>query len=415
MNSMKKEKVSLFRFGVIFPLLQDNLPRGRQEQLVEEICAKEYEIPFSTRTEICRGTLLGWYYKYLNSGRDIRSLEPGYRKDKGSSRSLDDETQGELISRHRAEPDVPLTTIVRDMEEKGHAPINMDAVYRLINEWDSRNKDEVSRDMRRFEMESCNEMWSFDSLVLSSPKVTVERDGKQVQIKARCFAFIDDKSRLITHAQFYEGEKTEQLLDCMWKAMNKHGLPRRLLTDWGSAMRDARLQRGLAELEVQLIHCKPFSPQGKAKIERFWRTLRDQFVPFLPKEGLTLYEINRRLDEYIRSYNNRYHSGIGMSPAERYFTEVKAVRPAPSNLPSHFRTSVVRKVSMARTVQIENRLLEVPVGYAGKKIELRYFSIDEVEGFFEGESIGILHPVDLVANSLGHRYSPEGVKEDDHE
>lgn len=407
MDEKVKETVGLFRFGVIFPLLKEGLPRGERSRMVKEISLKTHEIPFSTKTTLCKNTVWNWYYMYIKSGRDLRSLEPKDRNDKGSSRALDEDTQAEILEKHGQDPSVRLTTIVRDMENDGHEEIPMSSVYRLVKDWEKSNKEGSAVDRRRFECENCNDMWMCDAMVLSDPKVVVEKDGKKMMIKPRCFAFIDDRSRLITHAQFYEGEKGEHLIDCMWKAFNKHGLPLRVFTDSGAAMKDMRLQRGLAELEVQLSYATPYAPQGKAKVERFWRTLREQFVPTLPKEGLTLFELNNRLDKYIASYNQRFHSGIGTSPAKRYFSEVMAVRPAPADLPKHFRVSETRKVSLARTVQFQNKLLEVPIGYAGKKIELRYFDPDEVEGFFEGKSLGILSPVDLVHNSLAHRIGKE--------
>ena len=67
-------------------------------------------------------------------------------------------------------------------------------------------------------------------------------------------------------------------MDCMWKAFSKRGLPRKIYTDNGSAMKDICLAMVLAELEVGLSFAKPYSPQGKAKLERFWRTIR---MPFL--------------------------------------------------------------------------------------------------------------------------------------
>lgn len=196
----------------------------------------------------------------------------------------------------------------------------------------------------------------------------------------------------------------ENLLDCMWKAFNRRGLPVRIFTDNGSAMRDNRLQLGLADLEVQLTYSTAYRPQGKAKIERFWRTLRMQFLPTLPPEGeFTLHELNRRLGEYVETYNRRFHSGIGMSPMERYMGEVMAVRPAPMDMPKHFRFRTERTVSAARTVSLENRLYEVPLGYARKRLELRYFSLDSVEAYYNGESIGQISEVNLTANSRTFR------------
>ena len=131
--------------------------------------------------------------------------------------------------------------------------------------------------------------------------------------------------------------------------------------------------------------------------------MRMQFLPTLPQE-ISLYELNKALDSWINTYNNRYHSGIDMSPIERYIDDIEAVRPAPADMPKYFRFRETRLVSEARTVSFNRTLYEVPLGYAGKAVELRYFSSEgPIEAFFNGNSIGILKPVDLVNNSRTYR------------
>lgn len=404
MDEKRKERMAMFRFGVIFPLLDERLVRGERAKRIREICQIEYDMPGTERRKVSQGTVSAWYYAYRKGG--MKALEPKGRADRGESRSIDSETMAELVRRHSERPDVPLTAVVRAMEDEGHAVISMSSVYRAMKEWERENKGKDDKDRRRFEAESCNDLWITDAMVLSEPRVIVESGGSVQRRRGRCFAFLDDKSRMITNARFYTDESAESLLDCMWGAMNMHGLPRRIYTDNGAAMRDRRLQRGLAELEVELVYARPYQPQGKAKLERFWKTLRAQFVPTLPGD-LTLHEINTRLERYIREYNKRYHSGTGMSPDERYFSEVQAVRPAPRDLPMHFRASVERTVSSARTVQLDSTLYEVPIGYAGRKLELRYFKGGDVEAFYDGRSLGFIHPVDLTHNALCHRQGKE--------
>lgn len=369
MTDRKREETALFRFGVIFPLLDERRSRGSLRRLVNEICSRQYEIPFSSRRVIRAGTVRTWYYRYLRDRR-IETLMPKSRRDVGESRTVDLEAANELLRRHSENPDMPLTTLVRTMAEEGQT-VKMHSAYRLV--------------------------------ARCGPKVIVEEGGSRRLVTAHCFAFMDDKSRLVTHAQFYLNERTESLLDCMWKAFNRRGLPVRVYTDNGAAMRDFRLKYGLASLEVQLTFATAYHPQSKAKLERFWRTMRMQFLPTLPQEQ-TLYDLNRALDRWVDEYNNRWHSGIGMSPVERYISDLEAVRPAPADLPPLFRFREERVVSAARTVSFSGRLLEVPLGYGGKRIELRYFSRDgEVEAFFDGRSIGMLRPVDLVHNGTVFR------------
>lgn len=402
---MKREKIALFRFAVIFPLLDDGLKRGEQRRLIDEICSKDYRIPFSTRTKISPNTVVSWLGAYRKA-RSIESLMPKGRKDKGGCRALDDETVVVLKNLRQKNPEVPLTTVVRDAIASGEITSfreeNMPSVYRLFKEWEKTSKSS-QEDMRRFEMESCNDCWMLDAMV--GPKCRYHgEDGQERTGTAYCFALIDDKSRFITHAEFYRDQRTESLLDCMWKAFNKCGLPRMVFTDNGSAMRDIRLRLGLADLEVDLKYARPYKGASKAKIERYWRTLRMQFLPSIEAAGpLALQELNSRLRSYIDAYNNRYHSGIGCSPAERYHEDIRAVRPAPLDFPKLFRHRIERKVSKARTVQVDNILFEVPIGYMDKKIEIRYSGLDDVEAFFDGSSIGKLKKVNLNANAHARR------------
>ena len=76
---------------------------------------------------------------------------------------------------------------------------------------------------------------------------------------------------------------------------------------------------------------------------------------------------------------------------------------SPMDMPKHFRFRVERTVSAARTVSLENRLYEVPLGYTRKRLELRYFSLDSVEAYYNGESIGRIAEVNLTANSRTFR------------
>lgn len=222
------------------------------------------------------------------------------------------------------------------------------------------------------------------------------------------FVCIDDRSRLVCFAAWYRAETAACYMDCLWSAFRLRGLPLRLYYDNGSSFRDERVRYGCASLGVQVVYARPYRPQGKGVVERFNRTVRQQFLSMLPSETITLGELNARFEKWIDIYNRRPHSGLGdgMSPLQCYLGELKAVRPAPEDLPLHFRRSDTRLVASDRTIRFMSSQLEVPLGYAGRKIEIRYFDHDPAgtcEGFFEGRSLGMLKPVDKHANYLVHR------------
>jgi putative transposase len=146
---------------------------------------------------------------------------------------------------------------------------------------------------------------------------------------------------------------------------------------------------------------------NKGAIERWNRTVRQQFLSVLTDEVLMLEELNIRFTAWIDTYNHRVHSALdGKSPLQCYLSELKAIRLAPEDLPKHFRRSETRLVAADRTVRFMGQQLEAPIGYSGRKLELRFFDYDPLhtcEAFFQGKSIGMLHPVDKTANYQARR------------
>jgi hypothetical protein len=158
---------------------------------------------------------------------------------------------------------------------------------------------------------------------------------------------------------------------------------------------------------VKISYSRPYKPQGKGAVERWNRTVRQQFLSTLPASEISLEELNLRFEKWIEVYNHRIHSALdGQSPLQCYLSELKAIRMAPEDLPAHFRRSDTRIVGTDRTIKFKGKQLEVPIGYSGRKLEIRYFDHDPLhtcEAFFEGKSIGMLHIVDKFANFKAHR------------
>jgi hypothetical protein len=253
-------------------------------------------------------------------------------------------------------------------------------------------------DRRRFEAELPNDLWQSD--VMHGPAVVV--DGKNR--KAYLIAFLDDMSRLICHAQFYLSENLNSYLDALRQALLTRGLPRKLYVDNGPAFRSFHLHQITASLGIALIHAKPYQPQGKGKIERFFRTVRSDFLPTLSAK--TLADLNTALDRWLREvYHNREHSSTGESPLKRFAAHSECLRAAPKDLQDHFRQQARRRVAKDRTVALAGRLYEAPVALIGKQISLFYHPHDpaRVEARFDGKFYGMLTAVDLNVNCLVQR------------
>jgi putative transposase len=337
------------------------------------------------------------------AGEKIEALYPESRGDRGRMRSISDEQIDALMKLRSENPKLSTPRLVEKAYSEGVFPpgseVSMASVYRLLKIRKAK-RQKVEQDMRKFEVQMSNDLWQSDCM--HGPKVLYEGKLRKTYL----FAIIDDHSRLITHGQFYLAETLDNYLDCLWSAMRKRGVPRKLYVDNGPSFRAHRLQLGCASLEVGLSYARPYRPQGKGKIERFFRTVRMQFLPEL-NEDMNLEKINALFTRYLeQTYHQRIHGTTGQKPIDRYLADVKALRKAPDNLPEFFRRQEIRKVNNDRTVQLMGRLYEAPVGLVGMKVILRYEDPDRIEVFLDEKSMGFLKDLNQEVNSRIKRDSP---------
>ncbi|TBV81496.1 MAG: hypothetical protein EYX74_04350 [Desulfobulbaceae bacterium] len=148
-------------------------------------------------------------------------------------------------------------------------------------------------------------MWRRNQLITTLPKC----------IPAQPLWLLDDHSRLLPHAAFCSSERLASWLDVFRQALLSRGLPRKLYVDNGAAYRTKHLECICASLGIALVHTPPYTPQGRGKIERFFRVARTRFLPYF--EGTSLEELNHAFEQWVREeYHQRTHSGTGETPLE---------------------------------------------------------------------------------------------------
>ena len=399
MTEDEKKEVGCFRFGVIADLVNRNdLESGELERLIGERCARKWQIPYSDRTRISRSTILRWMRLYKRGNRKLESLYPQSRSDQGQSRTMDAETLLSLMSLREEFPKVTVKGLIRKMEERGMAPVktrlNTSGVYRFLKAYDLMNPDAPGpEDRRKFEAELPNDLWQSD--VMHGPQIIV--NGKLR--KTYLIAIIDDHSRLIPYAGFYLSEGLDSWLDALEKALLKRGLPRKLYVDNGAAYRSKHLEQICASLGIALIHARPYKPQGKGKIERFFRTVRGDFIPSHPANTLT--DLNTGLEIWVgQEYHERMHTSTKQSPFTRFSDKMECVRAAPENLKDHFRKTARRRVAKDRTITLNGRLYEVPVPLIKQRVEVLYHEHEpeQVEIIHKGKTYGFVRQVDIHVN-----------------
>ncbi|MEW6328424.1 MAG: DDE-type integrase/transposase/recombinase, partial [Thermodesulfobacteriota bacterium] len=295
-------------------------------------------------------------------------------------------------------PKATIKHLMAVMEQRGlvspGTKLNPSTVYRcLLQNGLMKLTQAIPVDRRKFEAELPNDLWQCDCM--HGPMV--EHLGKRR--KAYLIAFIDDYSRLVPHGSFYLSESVETFLKALEQALLTRGLPRKIYTDNGPAFRSHHLEQVTASLGVALIHSRPYKPQGRGKIERFFLTVRKDFLAGF--QGQTLYELNESFDIWLNCiYHHRIHSATGENPYARFTSHMECLRPAPKDLRDHFRKAARRKVAKDRTISLNGRLFEAPVPLISKQVILLYHEDEpeRVEVLLNQKSYGFLTPVDLRVN-----------------
>lgn len=398
MTKKQKEDVAIFRYGVISDFVNGSISRVEKRRLLKEKSDKKWDIPFSEKTSVSKGGMLRWIRIYNESGKDITSLYPKQRSDKGKSRTVDDDTLLALSKLRKEYPGATVASMIDKMHERNLATpgckLYPSTVYRFLNQ---RGLMDMTRktpeDRRKFEAEMPNDLWQSD--VMHGPRVIFNDKNRKTYL----IAIIDDHSRLIVYAKFYFSENLVNYIDALQNALLKRGLPRKLYVDNGAAFRSRRLAYTTASLNIALIHARPYKPQGKGKIERWFKTVRSGFLPDFKSGGIQ--DINDALGRWVNDkYHEKKHSATGQTPFERFTSNMQCLRTAPADLKDYFRITARRKVAKDRTITLNGRLYEAPVALIGKQIELCYHADapELMEIKYKNESYGNAAPVNLAVN-----------------
>jgi len=390
---------ALFRYALVREAADERLEGRQRGVLVREIAGKLHAHPTDGLRQVSRGTLDRWIRAYRAGG--FEALKPALRQ---VGPRTDAQVLAQAADLRREAPDrtgAQIAEILRRLHGDG-APAARTVqrhLARLGLRWRGSETPQVG--FGRFQAERPNELWVADAL--HGPVVALERGG-QVKRKAICFAILDDHSRLCVGAYFEPAETELRLERTLRAAIQSRGVPECLYVDNGSPFACEQLARACACLGIRLIHSRPGRPQGRGKIERFFRTLREQFLAEAQRRPeLSLPELNRLLRAWLeRSYHRRIHSETGQSPLERF----AAARPrylSEIELHDAFLWSVTRAVTKTATVSLHGNRYEVDPVLIGRTVELIFdpYALGKIEVRWQGRSFG-----EAVAHEITRHVHP---------
>jgi Mu transposase, C-terminal./Integrase core domain. len=402
----KALEVANFRYSVIAPVVSRKLERGELSRYLREASSRRYEIPNSKRDTVHRRTIEKWIFLYRKGGFD--ALFPRSRKDTGFPKVMPEGIVKKAVALKREVPERSVSRIIEILEGSGEVEpgvlkrTTLSKYMRLIlpPRGLKRGKKEAERGYRRFEAKRRNELWQGDCQhgpYLPDPQ-NPERKRQTYLI-----AFIDDRSRLIPHAEYYFEESRPKLEDCLKKAMLKYGLPERLFLDNAAIFSSRHLERICGELAVHLVHSRVGKAASRGKIEAFFRNVKYSFKPEVchlinSGEVVTLDDLNERLWAFIEVYYHRKpHGSTKEPPLTRWLEDPGPIREAdPLRLKEVFLWTEQRKVNKAGCISLYGETYEVDSYLSNRVVTLKYDPYDprEVRVFYQGKECGAARPLD---------------------
>lgn len=362
MDYKKTQEIALKRYGSIAPLISGNIDSYKSKS--------DYFRSVASSIGVHPHTIQRWYSRYLKEGFD--GLMPKSRSDQHHYRKLDKDTKDQIIYLLSEYPRLPATMVYQKLLETNTIvakDVSLSTVNRFVQEYKKSKGFGPLKDMKRYEREHINEVWCGDSSVGPYLKV----DGKKQ--RTYIIALIDDASRMIVGIDIFFNDNFVNLMSVIRGAVIKYGKPKTFNFDNGSNYRSTQMNLLAARIGT-VIHYNPArTPTGKAKIERWFRTMKDQWMSQLcMTDYKSLDELRKSLFMFVQEYNQRAHSSLnGKSPMERFFSEsTLIIRMNEDEIERSFLLEIERKVSNDSVIVIDEKEYEVNYKYQGQRLLIRY-------------------------------------------
>jgi putative transposase len=398
----RRSQVALQRYEVIAPLLNRPLPRGVQKIMIGEI-AETWRQDFDDRPiTLGRRTIQRYLSNYLKSGLD--GLKPQIRFEQGSLKAFPPEALDAAVKIREARPELSADSIIealRSVGIPGSEQMNVGTLNRHLRRL-AKDRPSLKRVVKKryhlLSIEGAHVLWICD--VWDGPYLFDEATGKKRRL--RLVAIIDAYTRIV-HGEFYFNENRPCIEDTLMKAIWKYQLPSIFYTDNARVFRSKHLLRIAAELGFVIKHSKAGVPQGRGRVERFFRTVAEKCEPLLREQidsgkVKTLQETNSFFTAWLeRRYHDRRHGTLKMTPRQA----LELAMTSHLDLSRQVDAATVRQaflwrekrdVSSLGAVKIYSNLYEVDESLLGKTVEIRFNPYDlrrilvYHEGFFRCEA-----------------------------
>lgn len=396
MTETELKNIALSKFGIISPLLNNPENYSSNAEFFY-IASKQEIIVNGKKKSFSPESIERWYYDYKKGGFD--ALIPRKRIDCGRRRSIDEETISDIKNQIEKFPRKGAKQIFLDLKLEGKCSYNtVNRVYKDIKE--SYYKYTPEKDMRRYECAFFNDVWCADSAV--GPYLYKDKE----KIKLHIIAFIDDASRLVTACKIFDSDNTYNLISTFKTGVSIYGKPKTLNVDNGPNYKSKQMHIIAAKVGVSMHYDPIRTPQSKAKVERFFRTLKEHWMASINYHDFkTIEDYQASLNNYINEYNNTIHSSLkGLTPLQKKDKDNdKIIYLKEEELNDKFLLELERKVSFDSIVLINEIEYEVPSKFAARRVKLRFNEDFSKVYVLDGNNKIEIKKVNKIENSITKR------------
>jgi transposase InsO family protein len=396
---------ALWRYGIISPLLHrsdDDPPLGR---MITELAEKSFIRPSGAPARHSPETLRKWLYRYRQRGFDGLCNQP--RADKGTQKVPKALAEATAALR-REHPQWTLAKILEKLLAKGQwngRRPSRATLYRMAaaNQLHRRVAPGADDSCRPFAFTDFGQLWLAD--FMHGPRL---RHGRKMK-KAILHAIIDDATRYVVAARFDWHETVQVLMREMMTAVRRFGLCQRFYTDNGPSYASAHLKQVCARLGIHLVHTPPYRPHGRGKVERFFLTVRQQFLSDL--HAASLDRLNGDLTQYLAEYHQRIHRSLGASPLQKRLAGENVCRHLPEVADIQWLFAAERKCRVYNdgTIRLNSRSFEVPGCLPSSRVPVRYLPWDP-HWVYYGHDPKPARPLDPIQNARRFDHPKGGLQ-----
>jgi len=384
------------RFELIAPLLNESLDKFERKRLRAQIIESS---GMSGRTLR--------HYIQLYKEKGYKSLADMPRADKGGLRAISEDIIGHAVALKQELPsrsvrriieilegeklakpgEVKRTTLSRHLNQRGHGAAQLKAAGK------------AAQPAGRYQRKRRNGLWIAD--IKYGPQV----DAGGRQAKTYLLAIIDDATRMIMHAEFYDNQRLPILEDCFRKALLKFGKPADFYVDNGKIFVSKWFKLACARFGIRHLTAPVYSAKSKGKIEKYNQKVGEFIREFSLERHKTMREINRKFAIWMdEGYTHDEHEALTITtldpetgrvareakrtPYQAYMADPAKVRYVSSlDCRDAFLWEVSRKADGSGCVKLARLQYDVGAALAKKRVDIRYdpFDISVVEVWHGGK------------------------------